>query len=83
MRVDILQHAADDLRYIGERDLAGVVAVNHDGPKERAGVVVGHGARQAGGKRGLAGAEGPMMPMKSPLFTLSEMWLSACSVCVP
>ena len=59
LRVDILQHAADDLRYVGERDLAGVVAANHDGPKERAGVVVGHGARQAGGKRGLAGARGP------------------------
>ena len=59
LRVDILQHAADDLRHVGQRDLAGVVAVNHDGPKERAGVVVGHGARQAGGKRGLAGARGP------------------------
>ena len=43
LRVDILQHAADDLRHVGQRDLAGVVAVNHDGPKERAGVVVGHG----------------------------------------
>ena len=28
LRVDVLQHAADDLRYVGERDLAGVVAVN-------------------------------------------------------
>ena len=26
--IDVLQHAADDLRYVGERDLAGVVAVN-------------------------------------------------------
>ena len=59
LRVDVLQHAADDLRHIGERDFAGVVVVNHDGPKERAGVVVGHGTRQAGGKRGLAGARGP------------------------
>ena len=50
LRVDILQHAADDLRHVGERGFAGVVAVNHDGPKERAGVVVGHGTRQAGGK---------------------------------
>ena len=58
LRVDILQHTADDLRHVGERDLAGVVAVDHDGPKERAGVVVGHGARQTGGKRGLAGARG-------------------------
>ena len=57
--VDVLQHAADDLRHIGERNFTGVVAVNHDGPKERAGVVVGHGTRQAGGKRGLAGARGP------------------------
>ena len=59
LRVDVLQHAADDLRYVGERDFAGVTAVNHDGPKERAGVVVGYGARQASGKRGLAGARGP------------------------
>ena len=59
LRVDILQHTADDLRYVGQRDLAGVVAVNHDGPKERAGVVVGHSTRQTGGKRGLAGARGP------------------------
>ena len=59
LRVDILQHTADDLRHVGERGFAGVVAVNHDGPKERAGVVVGHGTRQAGGKRGLAGARGP------------------------
>ena len=59
LRVDILQHTADDLRDVGERDFAGVVAVDHDGPKERAGVVVGHGTRQAGGKRGLAGARGP------------------------
>ena len=59
LRVDILQHTADDLRHVGERDFAGVVAVDHDGPKERAGVVVGHGTRQAGGKRGLAGARGP------------------------
>lgn len=33
LRVDILQHAADDLRHVGQRDLAGVVAVNHDDPK--------------------------------------------------
>ena len=59
LRVDILQHTADDLRHVGERDFAGVVAVDHDGPKERAGVVVGHGTRQASGKRGLAGARGP------------------------
>ena len=26
--IDVLQHAADDLRYVGERDLADVVAVN-------------------------------------------------------
>ena len=56
LRVDILQHAADDLRYIGERDLAGVVAVHGDGAKKGAGVVVRHGAREAGGKCGLAGA---------------------------
>ena len=55
LRVDILQHAADDLRYIGERDLAGVVAVHGDGAKKGAGVVVRHGAREAGGKCGLAG----------------------------
>ena len=41
LRVDILQYTADDLRHVGQRDLAGVVAVNHDGSKERAGVVVG------------------------------------------
>ena len=50
LRVDVLQHAADDLRYVGERDLAGVVPVNEHGAKEGSGVVVGHGARQAGGK---------------------------------
>ena len=59
LRVDVLQHAADDLRHVGERDFTGVTAVNHDGAKERAGVVVGHSARQAGGKRRLAGARGP------------------------
>ena len=31
----------------------------------------------------LPAPEGPMMPIKSPLFTPSEMWVSACSVCVP
>ena len=59
LRVDVLQHAADDLRHVGQRDLAGVVAVNHDGTKEGAGVVVGYGSRQASGKRGLAGARRP------------------------
>ena len=28
LRIDVLQYATDDLRYVGERDLAGVVAVN-------------------------------------------------------
>ena len=58
LRVDVLQYAADDLRYIGERDLAGVAAIDLDGAKECAGVVVRHGARKASGKCGLAGARG-------------------------
>ena len=59
LRVDVLQHAADDLRYIGERNFTGVVAVDSDGAKERASVMVGYGSRQAGGKCGLAGARRP------------------------
>ena len=33
LRVDILQHTADDLRHVGQRDLAGVVASTMTDPK--------------------------------------------------
>ncbi len=80
LRVDVLQHAADDLRHIGERNFTGVVAVDSDRAKERAGVMVGYGSRQAGGKCGLTGARRTDNAIKSPLFTPSEMRASACSV---
>ena len=56
--VDVLQHAANYLRDVGERNVAGVAPVHQRGAIEGAAVVVGDGARHHGGERGLAGTRG-------------------------
>ena len=51
LRVDVLQDAADDLRDVRQRDVAGVAPVHQRGAKQLATVVVRYRPGQHGGQR--------------------------------
>ena len=58
LRVDVLRHGAHHAGDVREADLAGVAPLHAGGAVERAPVMVGDGAGEHGGQRGLAGARG-------------------------
>ena len=56
LRIDVLQHAAHEARDVGERDVAGVLAIHEHGAKELTREVVRDGAAHHAGQRGLSRA---------------------------